>query len=75
MALADAATTSTENPQPVETIAVARLDVAGFLAALFPASPDAGAAEQTILFRPMGALFGLPRDITVAVTREVGAFG
>ena len=39
--------------------------------------PEAGAyaQEHATIFRPMGALFELLREITVAVTHEVGAFG
>jgi phosphoenolpyruvate carboxylase len=41
------------------------------------ARPEAGsyAEEHATIFRPMAALFGLLREITVAVTHEVGAFG
>ncbi len=41
------------------------------------ARPEAGSygQEHASIFRPMAALFDLLREITVAVTHEVGAFG
>lgn len=40
-----------------------------------PRMPGAYTKEHAEIFQPMGRLFGLVREIAVAVTHEVGAFG